>query len=198
MEEKVLHQPTQLDRLGQFAASHFVISFAGALLALTFGLLLVELIGDFDVFLNLAVVAAVVLMLAYGVAGVRAARVCGWSRPKHAGEGALAFLFPALIAWGWGSLVLCFSILSGPGWTSVGMVLLMVSFFAAFPSFLVVLTSHLPGFLDGGLLNMILCMLLAGGLPPLLFLLGSIWGSCKAEQQAMHAEEDQEENNGTE
>lgn len=197
MEEKILHQPTQLDRLGQFAASHFFISFAGAILAMTFGLLLVELIGDFDVLFSLIVVAAVVLMLAYGVAGVRTARVCGWSRPKHVGEGALAFLFPALIAWGWGSLVLCVSILPGRGWTGLGTALLMVSYFAAFPSFLAVLASFLPGFLDGGTWGLIFCMLLVGGLPPLLFALGSIWGSKKAEKSAKNSDKEQEESDGT-
>ena len=41
-------------------------------------------------------------------------------------------------------------------------------------------------------------MVLVGGLPPLLFLLGSIWGSRRAERGAVLAKEESEVQNGTE
>lgn len=198
MEDKKFCCPTQTERLGQFAAAHFVISLAGALAAMAIGLILVEVIGDFDVLLTLIAVAAVILILAYGAAGARAARVCGWEKPKGVASAVLAFLFPALIAWGWGSLVLCCSYFSGRGWAGAATALLMVSFFAAFPSFLAVLASHLLGFLDGGLLSMVLCMLLVGGLPPLLFLLGSILGGRKAACPAEQVREEKEVRDETE
>ena len=179
MEEKLLYQPSQGERLGQFAAAHFVISLAGAVCAMSIGLVLVEVIGDFEVLLTLIAVAALLLMLAYGFAGVRAARVCGWEKPKNVKSAVLAFLLPALIAWGWGSLVLVCGSLMGRGWTSVASILLILSFFGAFPSSVSVFALLGFGVLDNGTVSMILHMLLVGGLPPLLFLLGSIWGSKK-------------------
>lgn len=170
--------------MGQFAAAHFVISLAGVLIAMPVGLILAEVIGDFEVLLSLIAAAAAVLMLIYGAAGVRAAGECGWEKPNRAGTAVRAFLFPALIAWGWGSLVLCCASLAGRGWASVASILLMLSFFAAFPSSLAVFALFGFGVLDGGLISMVLCMLLVGGLPPLLFLMGSILGSRRAERRA--------------
>lgn len=190
--------PTQTERLGQFAAAHFVISLAGALVAMVIGLILVEVIGDFEVLLALIAVAAAILMLAYGAAGARAARVCGWEKPKNVASAVQAFLFPALIAWGWGSLVLCCASLAGRGWASMASILLMLSFFAAFPSSLAVFALFGFGVLDGGSVSMVLCMLLVGGLPPLLFLLGSILGGRKAAWRAGQLREETEVRDGAE
>ena len=180
MEETILHQPTQLDRLGQFAVSHFVLSFVSVAVVAPIGLLLVHFVSAFEVLLAIEAAVVFVLMLAYGFAGIRAARVCSWEKPNNTKAGFLAFLFPTLIAWGWGSLVLCCCFLSG-AWSGLGLLLAAGSLIAAFPSSLAVLFSLGVGFLDGGVLNMIVCILLVGGLPPLLFLLGSLWGSRRNE-----------------
>lgn len=183
-EKRTLHRPTQRERLGQFASGHFTISFAGVAIAGSVGFVLMMALNAYEARLTVVILAAILAMSVYAFAGARAAKICGWKRPKNIGAGTLAFLLPAWIAWAWGSLVLyCISV-PGRDWAEMGFLLAAVSFVAALPSSLVVCFSLGLGFLDGGLLNMILCMLLAGGVPPLLFLLGSIWGSRKLEHYA--------------
>lgn len=199
MEEKnrlTLYSPTQAKRLGRFAVSHFSIAIVGAMLAIPVALILSgvnnEVLGY-----SVLLLGNVVAMSAYVFAGRLLAKSYCWGSLKNFSTGLLAFLFPALIAWAWGSLMLCVAQLPGRvAWDLVGL-LLPVSFLCAFPSFLLVLSTLVLGILDGGLPNMIICMLLAGGLPPLLFLLGSIWGGRKNEQRAMQPKEGKEEPDGT-
>lgn len=193
---RILYAPAHGKRLGRFAASHFVISGVGAILAIPTFFLLGTVNREVLSWIVL-VLGELIALLAYVFFGGQAAKESGWTGPKNVWDGFLAFLFPALIAWAWGSLMLCFLALPGRfGWEIIGL-FLPINFLGAFPSFLIVFSTLVLGFLDGGLPNMILCMLLAGGLPPLLFLLGSIWGSRKVEQRAMRAEKEQEGNDGT-
>ena len=76
-------------------------------------------------------------------------------------------------------------------------ILILANLFLAFPSLVMVVTSLVLGFLDGGLLNMIICMLFVGGLSPLMFLLGSIWGGKKNERRAMQSIAEKEKFDGT-
>lgn len=191
-----LCSPTQAERLGRFAASHFSIAMIGAMFAIPVALVLTEVNNEVLGY-SVLLLGNVVAMFAYVFTGRLLAKSYCWASMKNFGTGLLAFLFPALIAWAWGGLMLCVAHLPGRiAWDFVGL-LLPVSFLCAFPSFLFVFSSLVLGFLDGGLLNMILCMLLAGGLPPLLFLLGSVWGSKKAEQRAMNLDKEQEGSDGT-
>ena len=196
-EERTLYNPTQGERLGQFASSHFTISFLGVAIAGSVGFVLVMVLSAYEALLAVVILATILAMMAYVFAGARSAKICGWKRPKNAGAGVLAFLFPALIAWAWGSWVLCCISLPSRDWAEVGFLLAVVSFVVALPSSLVVYLSLGLGFLDGGLLNMIFCMLLAGGLPPLLFLLGNIWGGRKAERCTVQPSEEKEAPDGT-
>lgn len=201
MEEKnrlTLHSPTQAERLGRFAVSHFVISVLGALLAMSVGYVLLILTSQSEVAMYIVlIVCSTGGMAAYAVAGFYSAETYRWSRPKKFKNGFLAFLFPALIAWAWGSLMLYCTSLSGVGGYRLVSGLLTVNVFVALPSLVMVVTSLVLGLLDGGLLNMIICMLLAGGLPPLMFLLGSIWGNRQIGCRAVQPNEETEVSDGT-
>lgn len=193
----VLHDPTQRERLKRFAISHFVISVLGAFLAMSVGYVLLILVSQSEIAMYIVLsVCSMAGMVAYAVAGFYSAETYGWNKSKKWKDRFLAFLFPALIAWGWGSLMLYFT-LSGVESYRLVSGLLTVNIFGACPSLVIVVTSLVLGLLDGGLPNMITCMLLVGGLPPLLFLLGSIWGGRKKEQRAMQSTERKEESNGT-
>lgn len=171
----VSHKTAWQERLSGFALSHFLISLFGFLAGL------VCLALDSVRFLEIAFcVGAGILLLLYMAAGIYMAGEHKWSAPAVAREGFLAFLRPALIAWTWGGLLLTVSsfhqlnVLSGA--------MIMASVALASPSVLVVLVSAMVGILDLGVPGYLIALLLAGGLPPLLFLLGSIWGSKKAER----------------
>ena len=197
MEDKSLHRPTQPERLGRFAVSHFAISVLGAFLAIAVGfLLLVLAVQSVAVMQVILIVCSLAGLAAYAAAGAVTARTYQWGKPKSVLEGFFAFLFPSLIAWAWGSLMLYCASLSGKEAWSLLSTLLTVNFFAALPSLVMVAASLLLGLLDGGLLNIIVCMLLVGGLPPLLFLLGSIWGSQKAAR-VKNPDNEQEGSDGT-
>lgn len=194
----VLHDPTQRERLKQFAVSHFVISVLGALLAMSVGFVILTLVSQSEIAMYIVlIVCSAAGMAAYGVAGFYSAETYGWSRPKKFKDGFPAFLFPALIAWAWGSLMLYCA--SGPGLDGYELVstLILTNLFLALPSLVMVVTSLVLGLLDGGLPNMIICMLVVGGLPPLLFLLGSTWGGRKNEQRVMQFTEEKEAPDGT-
>lgn len=198
MEEAIQHRPSQRERFKWFAISHFVISVLGALLAMSVGYVLLILASQNEVAMYIVlIVGSVVGMAAYAVAGFYSAETYGWNRPKTFINGFLAFLFPALIAWAWGSLMLYCA--SSPGLDAYELVsaLILANVFLALPSLVMVITSLVLGFLDGGLLNMIACMLLVGGLPPLMFLLGSMWGSKREERRVMNSKQKQEGSDGT-
>lgn len=194
MEERVLHRPGQWERLGAFAGSHFLFSIFGAVVLVVGGLIGLELESryGYEIFFALLLFANVLYLTVYVLLGRRAAVEQRWLAPACVGEGVRAFLLPALIAWAWGGLVLAAAEQVGLDGYYLATGMLWISLTLASPSFLMVFTAFAFGWMDDGLLNMILCVLAVGGLPPLLFLLGSIWGSRKAERCTMQPEEETE------
>lgn len=194
MEEYALHRPGQWERLGAFAGSHFLFSIFGAVVLVVGGLIGLKLESQYgyEVFFALLIFANVLYLTVYVLLGRRAAVEQRWFAPASVREGILAFLFPALIAWAWGGLVLAAAEQAGLDSYYLATGMLWISLTLASPSFLMVFTATAFGWMDGGLLNMILCVLVVGGLPVLLFLLGSIWGSRKAEHGAVQQEKEKE------
>lgn len=161
-------------RLGGFAVSHFLISFAGVAAEIV-ALLVMEKCYEI-VFWSL-VVLSVVLLAAYVPMGTWTARRKQWSRPQTFGEGLRYFLAPAAIAWGWGTLVAVTILLNA---ISVLVVEFLVTSLLASPAVLMLYVSVILQDLGmEGWLWLWVYVLLAGGLPPLLFTLGSLWGSRK-------------------
>lgn len=188
-----LHRPTQRERLGQFAASHFVISALGAVFAISVGLVFFLVAAKSEqLMMVVLVLCSVIAMSTYVGAGFRSAKIYGWDRLNKFSDGFLAFLFPALIAWAWGTLILYCASRPGLDAYEIVSMLLLANIFVALPSLIMVITCLVLGLLDGGLPNMIICMLLAGGLPPLLYLLGSIWGSRKGKRYVETSNEEEE------
>ena len=156
-------------RLAAFAKSHFVISGIGFAL----GLVLIAVSTLFPHFVAFAV-AEMILLAFYAIAGFWHARTKRWEFTCFR-EALWAFLDPALIAWGWAALVLASLFLDV--WPLLSFVFIASAFLAS-PSFLMVLLA-LTGSLLVGEWGFVLWALLAGGVPPLLFFLGSLWGSRK-------------------
>lgn len=179
---------TWQERLSGFAMSHFLISIFGFLV----GMICLAL--NNAEFLEIAFCAgAGILLLLYVAAGVWMAREHDWSALDGAKDGFLSFLRPALIAWVWGGLLLLSAALR---WLSgLSFVMIMLSVALASPSVLVVLVSAMVGIFDLDVPGYLLGLLLAGGLPPALFLLGSIWGSRRV---AVPSYEEKEVPDGTE
>lgn len=182
--ERPAHKPTQGERLGAFASKHFLFSIMGSVVLVVGGLIGLELESQYgyEIFFALLVFANLLYLAIYILLGRWTAKEKGWIVPVSFWEGGLAFLIPALIAWAWGGLVLCTAMIPGLGGYGLATAAIWLSFILASPSFLMVFTAFACGWMDGGLINMVLCVLATGGLPPLLFLLGSIWGGRKAVQ----------------
>lgn len=153
-----------------FAKSHFAISGIGLVLVI----LLFTLSSHIPYFFVFILIEMILLAM-YAFAGIRCAKKEPWALPHSVKAGIWEFLKPALIAWGWAALVII-SMLIG-SWDLFGIFFLGSLLFAA-PSFLMVYIALLFGCFDGELLPA-LCLwgVLAGGIPPLLFTLGSLWGS---------------------
>ena len=159
-------------RLAGFAKSHFIISGVGFCL-----LLPVYAIASQDYrpqYFSLLVLMDIFLLLAYAAAGIWCAGKKRWGPFGSRNEGLLAFLDPALIAWGWGALVVLSLVLDA--WILM-LLLFCASIFLASPSALMVLLLLRISFF--GWPGLILGAFLAGGLPPLLFFLGSLLGGKK-------------------
>lgn len=169
------HKTTWQERLSGFALSHFLISVFG------FAAGIVCLALDHVRLLETAFCAgAGILLLLYMVAGIYVAGEHEWNAPAGAKEGFLIFLRPAVIAWIWGGLLLAASALRWLNALSAAMI--MASVALASPSVLVVLVSAMLGIFDLGVPGYLIALFVAGGLPPLLFLLGSILGSRKMKK----------------
>lgn len=172
MEMSEPKKTTQRERFEGFALSHVLISVIGFGIGLPVGLGLANL-SEFEWFIAVAIAGDAVLLLVYAFAGAWMARKKQWSFPQRFREGVRAFLAPALIAWGWAALVI-FSVFAAV-WP-----LLMVEFFGsmvfAFPSFLMVYLALVLNWLVSEV-DFCLWAVLAGGIPPLLFFLGSLLGS---------------------
>lgn len=184
MDKREPCRPDPKERLSAFAGSHFMFSISGAIVLMIGGVIGLELESryGYQVFFALLIFANLLYMAIYVLLGRWSAREWNWTAPATVKEGFLAFLFPALIAWCWGGLVLAASFAPGLGAYGLATAAILFSFFLASPAFLMVFTAFACGWMVGGLLSMILCVLVVGGLPPALFLLGSIWGSRKSKQ----------------
>ena len=170
---RVSPKTTWQERLSGFALSHFLISMFGFVA----GIICLAL-GSVKLLEIAFCVGAGILLLLYVGAGFWMSREHSWNAPEGRKDSFLAFLRPALIAWTWGGLLLACAALR---WLSeLSFVMIMASIALASPSVLVVLVSAMVGILDLGVPGYLISLFLAGGLPPALFLLGSIWGSRKA------------------
>ena len=178
MEENIMEVPnktTWQERLSGFTVSHFLISLFGFVA----GFICLGLSEIFPLYVAFFL-GAVILLLLYVAAGVYMARQHKWSVPERR-ERFFDFLRPALIAWAWGGLVLITAYLRQT--SGLAMLLLMLSAAVASPSLLIVILSAMSGLFDHGLPGFLIGLFLAGGIPPLLFILGSLWGSRKHQKQ---------------
>lgn len=160
-------KPGREERLAAFAKSHFIISGIG----FAVGLILFAISTIVPYFFIYAL-AEIILLAFYGAAGFWHTRQNRW-RFSRFKEGLWTFLDPALIAWGWAALVLLSLFLNVFPLLSF---LFVASVFLAFPSFLMVFLALVCNWL-GSEVDFVLWAILAGGIPPLLFTLGSLWGN---------------------
>ena len=162
-------------RLAGFAISHFAISGIGFAASLFVFALSTQSAEGFlyrhSVWL---ILGDALLLLLYAGAGYWCAREKRWGPFGSRNEGLWAFLDPALIAWGWGALVV-FS-LALDAWILM-LFLFCASLFLASPSSILVLLVIV--YWPSGWVGLPVWALLAGGLPPLLFFLGSLLGGKK-------------------
>lgn len=162
-------------RLAGFAISHFAISGIGFAASLFVFALSTQSAEGFlyrhSVWL---ILGDALLLLLYAGAGYWCAREKRWGVFGSRKEGLWAFLDPVLIAWGWGALVVLSLVLDA--WILM-LLLFCASIFLASPSALMVLLLLRISFF--GWPGLILGAFLAGGLPPLLFFLGSLLGGKK-------------------
>lgn len=172
-----------VQRFGGFALGHFGLSLGctGLLFVLVLGWAVIEPLlpqcsGLWS--LCMAWLLAAVLMAAYYPVGYGMARSRGWTRAEGREE-RLAVLLPALVAWAWGGLGTGLLFLGDdPAALQGAWFLVAGAFFLAMPSwyFMALCTYYgvigpLP---QGGSWGpLLLCLLLAGLLPPLLFHLGA-------------------------
>lgn len=167
-------------RLVAFAKTHFIISGIGFALGLVL-FALSTLLPYFWVY----ALAEIVLLAFYAAAGFWHARKKQW-KFSCVQEALWAFLDPALIAWGWAALVLLSLFLNV--WPLLTFVFVASAFLAS-PSFLMVCLALTSNLLVSGV-GFVIWGILAGGVPPLLFFLGSLWGSRK---QGVETDRDESE-----
>lgn len=176
MEDNVARSErgTRETRLAGFVKSHFAISGVGFAVSLPVFAFIMhsteETLTRYDLW---AVPGVILLLLLYAVAGYWSARKKQWGPFGSWKEGLWAFLDPALIAWGWGALVLLSFYLNV--WPLL-LFLFCGSLFLASPSFIMVLLALVYHPFVFGLPGLWLWAFLAGGIPPLLFFLGSLIG----------------------
>ena len=184
--ERNTNQTMREARLAGFAKSHFVISGIGFLVLLPLYAVFSQSGGMIrSHWCAVFVPIACILMLGYAVAGFLIGRKNQWGAFAGRKEGLWAFLDPALIAWGWAAIVVLSLVLDA--WALM-LILFFASMFLASPSSLLVLlviTSPSP---QGGWLGFFLAAFLAGGLPPLLFFLGSLLAGKKNDAAERSAE----------
>ena len=155
-------------RLAGFAKSHFIISGIGVMVLLP----LYAAFSRSDHWSAVFVPVGCVLMLGYALAGFLSGRKKQWGPFGGWKEGLWAFLDPALIAWGWAAIVVLSLLLDA--WALM-LILFFASMLLASPSSLLVLLVISSPTLQSGWLGFFLAAFLAGGLPPLLFFLGSLF-----------------------
>ena len=158
-------------RLAGFAKSHFIVSGIGFLVLLPLYVLSSQGGMIRSHWCAVFIPVACILMLGYALAGFLSGRKNQWGPFADWKEGLGAFLDPALIAWGWAVLVVLSLFLNA--WALM-LILFFASLFLASPSSLLVLLVISSPTLQSGWLGFFLAAFLAGGLPPLLFFLGSL------------------------
>ena len=185
-EEKRTHQ---LERFVWFAASHVAISietFFVAILILALGS--GSPMNQNPLFLCLLGVE-LLSMAGYWGAGAHLARSRKWTAFSDPRDFWRAMLRPAVIAWIWGGGLLTLTMgvsfvpdgtpaAVGAIWSAAVAVLFFGSMFLCAPSSLMVMLLFVVGMEHTWpSWSLAVMLLLAGGLPPLLFTLGSAWGS---------------------
>lgn len=170
-------------RFGGFALGHFSLSLgcSALLFVLVLGWAVIEpLLPPCSGLWSLcgAWLLAAALIAAYYPVGYGMARSRGWPRVEGR-EGRLAVLLPALVAWSWGGLGTVLPLLwEHPAALQGAFLLVTGAFFLAFPSWYFMALCLFCGFFSstlqgGSWIRLLLCLLLAGLLPPLLFHLGA-------------------------
>ncbi len=164
-------------RLSGFAKSHFILSGIGFVVLLPLYTVCSQGGGMIrSHWCAVFVPIACLLMLGYAFAGFWSGRKNQWGLFGDWKEGLWAFLDPALIAWGWAAIVVLSMFLDAWG---LMLVLFFASFFLASPSSLVVLLTITSPVMLIGWPGFFLTAFLAGGVPPLLFFLGSLFAGKK-------------------
>lgn len=162
-------------RLAGFTVSHFAISGIGFTVSLlVFALSTQSAEGFLWRHSVWFILGNALLLLLYAGAGFWCAREKRWGVFGSRKEGLWAFLDPALIAWGWGALVVLSLALNA--WPLL-LILFCASLFLASPSCIMVLLAMV--YWPLGVPGLCLWAFLAGGVPPLLFFLGSLLGGEK-------------------
>ncbi len=188
MEEQItLCVPSRWQFFRTFAGCHFLVSIIGVL-GVVFCFASSALVGGY--FLALLFLWEVILLAIYVIMGAWAAREMEWSAPRRFRDGFGAVIVPTLIAWVWGGAFLMMLFYRGgweaAGYDTVATILFWSLLIFAFPSswgygMLTMMLPNLFGYY--GRANEVIAMLLVGILPPVLFLLGSIWRSRRLEKK---------------
>ena len=173
-----------LERFGWFAASHVLISILTLMLFIVL-LGTSSIINDAVVFL--LILLELLALAGYWGMGAYLARHRQWTDFSGPKEFWGAMLRPAVIAWIWGGVVLSIFFLFGFSlwesamaelWSNLSAAMVWISVVLCAPSSLMVLLWFALGISQTWpSWSLAVMLLLAGGLPPLLFTLGSAWGS---------------------
>lgn len=173
-----------LERFGWFAASHVLISILTLILFIVL-LGTSSIINDAVVFL--LILLELLALAGYWGIGVYLARHRQWTDFSGPKEFWGAMLRPAVIAWLWGGVLLSIFFLFGFSlwesamaelWSHLSAAMVWISVVLCAPSSLMVLLWFALGISQTWpSWSLAVMLLLAGGLPPLLFTLGSAWGS---------------------
>ena len=173
-----------LERFGWFAASHVLISILTLMLFIVL-LGTSSIINDAVVFL--LILLELLALAGYWGMGAYLARHRQWTDFSGPKEFWGAMLRPAVIAWIWGGVVLSIFFLFGFSlwesamaelWSNLSAAMVWISVVLCAPSCLMVLLWFALGISQTWpSWSLAVMLLLAGGLPPLLFTLGSAWGS---------------------
>ena len=173
-----------LERFGWFAASHVLISILTLMLFIVL-MGISSIINDAVVFL--LILLELLALAGYWGMGAYLARHRQWTDFSGPKEFWSAMLRPAVIAWLWGGVLLSIFFLFGFSlwesamaelWSNLSAAMVWISVVLCAPSSLMVLLWFALGISQTWpSWSLAVMLLLAGGLPPLLFTLGSAWGS---------------------
>ncbi len=190
MEEQItLCAPSRWQYFRSFAGCHLLTSIIGVL-GVIFCFASSSLVGGY--FLALLFLWEVILLVIYVIMGAWAAKTGEWSAPRRFRDGFGAVMVPTLIAWVWGGAFLLFGGFEAIGYHTAVSILFWSLLIFAFPSSwgFGILTMLLPNvFGHYGSVNEIIALFIVGVLPPLLFLLGSIWKSRRLEKKLLQTSE---------